>query len=381
MPVNRSHIVLLLLLVCGSCIEPYQPEINESQEVLVVSGSVTDQPGFHYVTISMSTPYNSPEVKPFTGCVVSVEDEEGDVRVYIEQEPGLYEANLERSFLAVGKSYSLYVLTPGGDEYRSEYDTILQCPPVDTVYYEIQSQGTSDPEVNYYGLQFYNNLEGVEGGARSFRWVLSETWEYTSPYYADVIFDGHGYDNFNGSEINRCYMTQDIKSLYTASTQALAENRLIKNTLNYVSNQSPRLSNAYSLLVEQHSLSLEAFSYWDKMKVGASGGGLYETQPSSTIGNIYNINRPEEKVLGFFYATQIQSKRIIVENTFEFEVDRFSCTLDTIYSLNDLGSLFPYLGYSIGMMPPGPPWLTGSTQCFDCQLYGGTTEIPDYWQK
>jgi hypothetical protein len=379
MPVNRTHLVLLLLLVCGSCVEPYEPVITESQDVLVISGSVTDQPGFHYVAISSSAPYNAPEVRPISGCVVSVEDELGNMRVYEEQEPGLYEVNLERAFLGVGKSYSLYVVTPTGGEYRSKYDTLLLCPPVDTIYYEIQSQGTSDPEVTYYGLQFYNDLEGVDGGARNFRWVLTETWEYTSPYYADVIFDGHGYENFNGSEIYFCYMTEGINSLFTASTHALADDRLNKNTLNYVSNESPRLSYQYSLLVEQQSLSSQAYTYWDKMKVGASGGGLYETQPSSTIGNIYNVSRPEEKVLGCFYATQVQSKRIIVANEFDFEADQFTCTLDTIFSLGELGTIFPYLGYSIGEMPPGPPWLIGSTQCFDCQLYGGTTEKPDYW--
>jgi hypothetical protein len=379
MPVNRTHLVLLLLLVCGSCIEPYEPVINESQNVLVISGAVTDQPGFHYVAISSSAPYNAPEVRPISGCVVSVEDELGNMRVYEEQEPGLYEVNLERTFLAVGKSYSLYVVTPNGSEYRSKYDTLLLCPPVDTIYYELQSQGTSDPEVSYYGLQFYNDLEGVEGGARNFRWVLNETWEYISPYYADVIFDGHGYDNFNGSEITVCYMTQGINSLFTASTQALADNRLNMNALNYVSNQSPRLSFQYSLLVEQQSLTTEAYTYWDKMKTGASGGGLYETQPSSSIGNMYNVSRPEEKVLGCFYATQIQRKRIIVENEFDFDVNHFMCSLDTIYTLDDLGSNFPYIGLSIGQMPPGPPWLIGLQQCFDCQLYGGTTEKPDYW--
>jgi hypothetical protein len=379
MPVNKSHFSLLLLLVCVSCIEPYEPEINESQDVLVISGVVTDQAGFQYVTISTSAPYNAPEVKPLSGCVVSVADESGNIRVYTEQEPGLYEAYLENAFLGVGKSYSLHVLTSSGGEYRSDYDTMLICPPVDTIYYEIQSQGTPDPDVNYYGLQFYNDLMGVDGGGRSFRWVLSETWEYTSPYYADVIFDGHGYDNFNGSEINVCYMAQVVNTLYTASTQALVNNRLNKNALNYVSNQSTKLSYKYSLLVEQQSLSFEAYRYWDKMKVGASGGGLYETQPSSTIGNIYNVSRPQEKVLGCFYATQVQRKRIIVENDFDFEVDRFRCALDTIYSLGELGPIFPYYGKSIGPMPPGPPWLVGHFQCFDCQLYGGTTEKPDYW--
>jgi len=371
---------MLVLLACVSCIVPYEPEISDSQEVLVISGVITDKPGFHYVTVSLSAPYNEPELKPVSGCIVSVEDESGDLKVYHEQIPGLYEIILETDFLGVGKSYSLSVLAPSGEEYRSDYDTLLACPPIDSIYYELQSQGTSDPEITYYGLQFYNDLVGNVDVARSFRWRLEETWEYTAPYSANAIYDEEGFREFNGSNIFRCYMYTRVLDLYTASTRALAENRINKNALNFVSNQSPRLSYQYSLLVEQQSLSNDAFAYWDQMRTSASeGGGLYETQPSSTIGNIYNIRKPEEKVLGCFYATQIQEKRINVKNESEFEVETYSCNLDTIYSLDEFHDSYPYYMISIGEMPPGPPWLHSEQQCFDCRRYGGTTTKPDFW--
>lgn len=380
MPVNKFHLLFLLLLACASCIDPYEPEIEDSQEVLVISGAVTDKPGFHYVNISLSAAYNNPELKPFSGCIVSVEDESGNLRVYNEQIPGLYEAVLDVDFLAVGKSYSLSVITPAGSAYRSDYDTLLACPPVDSLYYELQSQGTADPDLTYYGLQFYNDLVGDPSGARNFRWRLQETWEYATPYVADAIYDEEGFRQFNGSPIHRCYMTLRVRDLYTASTTALAENRINKNALNYVSNQSPRISNQYSLLVEQQSLTNQAYAYWDQMKTSSrEGGGLYETQPSSTIGNIYNISKPEEKVLGCFYATQIREKRITVKNEFEFDVEIFRCRLDTVYSLDEYRDNYPYYMISIGQMPPGPPWLHGEPQCFDCRRYGGTTTKPDYW--
>lgn len=380
MPVNKYHILLFLLLAGASCIVPYEPEIDESQEVMVISGVITDKPGFQYVSVSISAPYNAPELKPVAGCVVSVEDETGDIRLYHEQIPGLYETILDPAFLAVGKSYSLSVITPSGSEYRSDYDTILACPPIDSIYYELQSQGTSDAEVTYHGIQFYNDMDGSDYGARGFRWKLLETWEYTSPYTADAIYDEDGFRAFFGTPIYRCYMTLLIRDLFTESTHALEENRLNKNALNYVSNQSPRLSNQYSLLVEQQSLTREAFIYWDQMKTNAKeGGGLYETQPSSTIGNMYNVNRPEEKVLGCFYATQTQEKRIIVKNDFEFEVEHYRCNLDTVYSLDEYKDRYPYYMISIGQMPPGPPWLHGEQHCFDCQRYGGSTSKPDFW--
>jgi hypothetical protein len=380
MPVNKYHILIFFLLAGVSCIVPYEPEINESQEVLVISGVITDKPGFHYVSVSLSSPYNTPELVPVPGCIVSVEDEAGDQRVYHEQIEGLYEIFLDPDFLGVGKSYSISVLTPSGEEYRSDYDTLLACPPIDTIYYELQSQGTADPELTYHGLQFYNDVVGGEDVARSFRWRLEETWEYTSPYTADAIFDEDGFRAFFGTPIYRCYMKLRVRELYTASTQALEENRINKNALNYVSNQSPRLSNQYSLLVEQQSLTNSAFAYWDKMRTSASeGGGLYDTQPSSTIGNIYNIHKPEEKVLGCFYATQTQEKRINVVNEFDFQVENYKCVLDTVYSLDEYSDLYPYYMISIGMMPPGPPWLHGEQQCFDCRRYGGTTTKPEFW--
>lgn len=371
---------MVLLLACASCIVPFEPELYESQEVLVISGVITDKSGLHYVTISLSAPYNEPEVKPVTGCIVSVEDETGDLRVYHEQIPGLYEIVLEPDFLVVGKSYSLSVLTPAGSEYRSDYDTLLACPPIDSLYYELKSKATSDPEITYYGLQFYNDLVGNGDVARSFRWRLEETWEYISPNTADAIYDEEGFRGFDGTPFGTCYMTTRVRDLYTASTHGLTENRINKNALNYVSNRSPRLSFKYSLLVEQQSLSTGAFAYWDQMKTSASaGGGLYETQPSSTIGNIYNTHRPEEKVLGCFYATQIQEKRINVRNEFEFEVERYRCNLDTIYSLDEYNDRYPHYMRSIGQLPPGPPWLYGEQYCFDCRRYGGTITKPDFW--
>ncbi len=381
MQANKYYRWIILMLLCGSCIEPFHPVINETQESLVIFGVITDQPGTHQVTVSTSTPYNDPSFVPLSGCVVRVEDNLGDLRVYAETDPGVYETILDESFLGVNSVYRLFVNVPSGQEYQSSFDTLLACPPIDTIYYEVESQGTADPNVIHHGIQFFSDLTGSEETSRNFRWQLEETWEYNSASLANLIWWGSGPAiPVMSDTLYTCYMTDPIMGLYSASTRYLVENKLTRNKLVYVSDETPRIRLKYSLLVKQQSLTHEIFNYWDRMKSqSGDGGGLYETQPSSTIGNIFNAHNPEEKVLGCFYATQQQSKRLTVKSNYDFNIWGFTCVLDTVGQLSDLGWVYPYLLYSLAPLGFGPPYLTGELSCFDCALLGGTKEKPDYW--
>ena len=131
MPANRSFIIFLLLLLIQACIVPYEPEINETQEVMVIDGVITNRPGLHKVRVSKSTPYSDPQFMPVSGCVVSVTDDQGNMEFYSESwlEAGVYEAWLDEPFLGVGKAYSVRVVAPSNREYVSDYDTLLSCPP------------------------------------------------------------------------------------------------------------------------------------------------------------------------------------------------------------------------------------------------------------
>jgi hypothetical protein len=381
MPVNRKYIILLFMLVLASCIDPFEPLIEERQEVMVIEGVITDQPGIHQVKVSRSTPYNDPSFMPVQGCVVTVEDEQGNMEHYTEHwnTPGIYEAWLDKPFLGVGKSYALNVTSPQGITYYSEHDTLLACPPVDSVYYEVMSVFDPTAGKSYDGLQFYNNVLGEDGGTANYRWKLTETWEYHSPYTGDYIWINGHVQSLLEDTISACYLTEPIRTVYAASTDLLTENRLVKNKLHYVSNQTPRLGIRYSLLVDQQSLSGQAYRYWNELKAQSDqSSSLYETQPASVPGNIYSYNS-NEKVLGCFYATQVQEKRIFVEEELDFTVGFYTCVLDTI---QDFSSFVPenyYYLFSLAQLPPGPPWLKGPKRCFECTEWGGENEKPDFW--
>jgi len=374
---------MLLLLLVQACIDPYEPDINETQEVMVIDGMISDRPGLYKVRVSMSTPYTDPVFNPVGGCVVSVSDNQGNMEFYQESwlEAGVYEAWLDEPFLGVGKSYSLQVVHPSNRIYVSDYDTLLSCPPVDSVYYIHEVSGGTDPDDVWQGLQFYNDVRGFEGGARNYRWRATATWEYHAPNSPQYIRYRAQNIPVTLDTVHICYLTETIETVYAASTRLLSENNIYKNKLHYVSDQSPRLSERYSLLVEQHSLTDQAYNYWEKLAAqSANSASLYETQPTSSQGNIYNINWPDEKVLGCFYATQVQDKRIFVEkDELDFYVAAYNCRLDTL--VDNSSFIYDKYYYLISLQPlgPGPPWLGGLRKCFDCTEWGGENEVPDFW--
>ena len=381
MPVNKYHTIVLLLLVCSSCIDPFDPVIHETQEVLVIDGMISDRPGNYQVSVSISSPYNNPKFWSVDGCVVTVEDDQGNIQFYDNVGQGKYEAWLEPPFLAAGKSYAVQVRTPNNQTYRSLYDTLLTCPPVDSLYYFQQNSGGTDPNDIWNGIQFYNDVRGGVDGTRNYRWRATATWEYHAPYTAQYIwYNGGSVPNIVDS-VHACYLTETIERVFAASTQLLTENSIYQNQLHYISDQTPRLSERYSLLLEQHSLSDQAFAYWEKIAAqSASGASLYETQPASSQGNLYNVQQPREKVLGCFYATQIKEERIFVgKHDLDFAAPAYTCRLDTLIdnSTFEFGNYY----YLISMNPigPGPAWLTGLDKCFNCTLQGGVNELPDFW--
>ena len=390
MQVNKYHILLLLILTCGSCIEPFEPVIEEYQKVLVINGKITDQPGIHYVEISRSSPYNKPSYQPVEGCVVMVTDENGEMIHFLERKSGKYSADIPGSFLAVGKAYSLQVFTPYPDprEYCSEYDTLLACPPIDSIYYEVETRETSDPDFILGGIQFYMDMTGTASDSRNIMWQLEETWEYWAALFSQYIRrKGEEVTPFHSNEFfYKCWNTYPIREVYTETTRNLSINALKRHSLNFVSNETDRLKITYSLLVKQQSLTRRSYVYWEKMKAqSGETGGLYENQPSSAIGNICNTTNPDEVVLGIFYATQQRTKRIMVDNVssenslFEFKIPYLTCEWESATGTFQSGSDFPYYLKSAYWTGYGPPYLTADQICFDCRIRGGINVKPDYW--
>lgn len=382
--------ILPVILVLYTCIEPFTPDVEDYSDLMVINGRITDREGLHYIDVSRSSSYNDPIPKPVGGCDVKVFDDKGNMFQYSEVSPGSYSCWIAEQYLVPGTSYKVEVVTGEGMVYQSGYDEMKTCADIDTVYYEISEEAPLNYLLSPYpGLQFYVDTRESPGDVSNYRWELEETWEYHSTYAIGDWYDGKIHfvesDKYSDS-LAYCWRSGPIREIYTMSTRSFTTNKITRGQLNFVSNQTNRLSVKYSLFVKQYSLSDSAFEYWNGMqRLMQEAGGLYETQPIRITGNIRSINDPRETVLGIFWASAVKEKRIFYKRTFEFRIVEPACDPygltpgDLTELLEQTQQPLPIFLLNLSMTKDGP-WDYANQECFDCRKLHGTTVQPDFWE-
>jgi len=383
---KRLHIrILRLWLLVGTsliftlCIDPFEPDINEEENLITIDGSMIKGRVKQAITITRASSLMDPEFMPLENCNVKIIDDSGNEFMFYEESGGTYVAEIDDEFLQYNRQYKLVFSTPEGNTYESALETLLKSAPVDSFYSIKESQYSSSSEEMEERVQFYVDLKAPEEGTRYYRWEVVETYEYHSPYYIDGYYDGQEYYYFPRplDSLYACWTTQKVSGLYSSNTINLIKNEKKKIPLNYVARGSIKLSVKYSLLIRQYALNEGAYDYWHQAKVEAEeSGGLYTSQPAQSISNIVNINDKEEKVLGFFWASSRSEKRIFFEEPSQYVKPFDYCVLDTLDTVYPGPGPYPiYFTYN----PLTDTRKTANQECFDCTKKGGSLEKPDFW--
>lgn len=363
---------IITLTFCG-CVTQFLPEVEETRELLVVEGMFTDQSP-NYVKLSKSFPLGEKKTSnPLSGCDVWIEDDLKQSIHLTEAEPGTYRTN---SIGVVGRKYSLSIRTNGryGQYSFRSYPVEMQAvPAVDAIYYEkipINPVGPFNIIPDY--CQIYLDTHDPTNTTRFFRWDFTETWEFRLP--------------FDKALNPVCWITEQSKEINVKSTAGLTDAFVKRYPLHYITNESDRLKEKYSIVVNQYSISEEEFYYWEKLKaVTQQVGSLYDITPASIPNNIYCVENPAEKVLGYFSVSSTKSKRVFIDDYFREQPNFYNdCIHDTIPGnypvIPNLNTSVWVLDYSYG---PGadPPFttITYTQGCADCTVRGSKIK-PYFWR-
>jgi hypothetical protein len=377
-----TRYALFIFVLVTSCLDPYEPPTAKNNpEFLVVDAFLNTTPGKEAVEVILSytTPLNSTAgPAPDDYAVVELQSDEGNSVPLFWIGKGKYAAY--GNLTSPGHTYKLYIKSSKGREYQSDFITLTQTPPIDSVNHVLEG---GELEINV-------NTHDPSGQSRFYKWNFIETWEYRSKYgSAWILVDHEPSIRPRELDIWTCWRTDTLKKIIVGTSNLLAEDLITNFNLIKIQQGSLKTTRKYSILVQQQTLTPAAYDYWLSLqKSTESLGGLFDPMPSQIDGNIHSLNDPNEKVIGYFSGGVVSEKRIFIsadELPEDFTKYGYaSCPIDTILNaqlkhVSDPDALIN------AVYPPGFPVIIGYTTaeqtCVDCRdLAGGGNTKPDFWE-
>jgi len=108
---------------------------------------------------------------------------------------------------------------------------------------------------------------------------------------------------------SQCWVTVDFLNLFI-DDDALRDGGTNTRPLSFIPFNEFYFDQGFYAEVEQESLTREAFQYLSLIEGQANNvGGLFDTAPSLILGNIVNVDQPDDVALGYFRASSVTIKR------------------------------------------------------------------------
>lgn len=388
---------ILLIIFSPGCIQKFQPNITSpTTGYLVVEGIINSGGGPAKVNLSRTTMLTDSTMAHETGSTVQVEGNDNSVYPFTEQGNGVY--GTSQLILSNSQLYRLDIKTKDGKQYLSTYSTPKTTKPIDSVNWNT----TRD------GVQVYVNTHDPTNNSIYYKWDYVETWEFHPPYITslsyDTLKDANGNPLFAGNQpqlyihnnnvvnysINTCWRNALSTDIITASSVKLSSDIIADFPVSFIPQGSDKLSVEYSILVNQYSLSADAYNFLQLMKLNTEEtGSIFSTQPSQLQGNIHSVSNAAEIVIGYVSFSSMTSKRIFIYNadlTNWTVVDNSMCTQIVLKNQQDDVST----AFNSGLLPTTPVSLEFATgnvitfnaafpPCVDCRVLG-TNQKPSFWQ-
>jgi hypothetical protein len=182
----------------------------------------------------------------------------------------------------------------------------------------------------------------------------------------------------------RCWHKSHFKDIFIGNTSDFQTNCITNFPLNFTANENGKLRIRYGITVRQYALTDYSYNYWKgSLENSNLQGSINNTQPYQLIGNIKNVDNPEEKVFGIFEASAVKSMSLLVDKAPEKpEPDPLNYCI---------GQTIPQT--SIRYMPAGtyarftvigenPYYIVmRNLECIFCEGTGGTSIMPEYWDE
>jgi hypothetical protein len=396
-------IINCITALISGCTEPIDiSETENFEDALVIEATITNELKFQKINLTRTFKFEDDGPKAESNADVKIVDGFHNTFNFIEQDSGVYMSNIK--FEAnQNTDYQLFIKTENGKEYSSNSIQLTNITQMDSLY--------ASREINDLGNEsmtiFVNSFDATQQ-SNYYRYEYEETYKIIAPFWSNT--DAYVIDlnpplpptvatRTRVQEERICYNTVYSNSIIQTKTSDLFEDRVFKFPIRIISRDDAIITHRYSILVKQYVQSSEAFLYYDVLNKLSSSDNLFsQIQPGFINSNIFSIENPNDKVLGFFEVSSMSSKRIY----FNYEDFFFNEPLPPYFIECPLlypplvgieGRCLPTLigaistnevkFFTFNTDPPPPcegPYVMVWRACGDCTALG-TNIKPDFWTE
>ena len=336
------------MLLLSGCIDPIDFTGNDEAPLLVVFGSlrIGDLPS--ELTIRRTQATGGPSAK-ITDAVVKIIDGNGAETSMTPDAQGIYRLSTFGGFeLTEGVFYHAEITFPDGKTFLTEPQMMPPPPP--------PTEGIIDLQPRKADISARADFTATD-----------------TPLYVRAIYD----EVYSFSEIF-CGGLDPVLTCYFTETPALRRMPLfdndggqIRDTLNVkifetrdFAARAKEFRGRHYFNFYLHSVPREAYVFWQNVnKISDAQGTVFDPAPAAVLGNVFEKDNPENRLLGYFETANVSVKRPFLRPSHFTEKDIFIppfCPENTPPSLLDFGSF--------------------DRACCNClRLEGGTLERPDWF--
>ena len=359
----------LLYLLCG-CITKYEAKgIDETADILVVEGIITDEEST--ITLSRSIGLTEGNAGNYfvnnARVYVECDDEtrwQAEPYIFDEWAPQNGRYTIKTGQLNMERTYRLKIeideLPAQTSECCSDYSCPIQTPEIDSVFWMKRGQGQP--------VMIHVATHSPDNDVLYYRWSYQEDWEINS----EIMVDNYPYYCWNVSKSKDILVGSAEKTVFGRITDKLTE----------ISPRDRRFSVLYQIDVKQNAISKRAYDYFANIKKNAQQtGSIFAPTPSELRGNIICTTDPDKPVIGYMDVSTTSQKRRYIWPREVYERPSSNCPFYTSEELYDT------YGDDIAANPESfwENWVDVlgsyvSITCVDCTWHG-TTQKPDDWPK
>ena len=285
---------IFLAFIQTACEDIIEVDVEQKQKKLVVDAFIDNQLQTQTIRLTESIPFfDLPGTEPpvTTATVVLADTGTGKIFPFIHDSMGYYRWNpneLSGDTLTVGSSYALFIIENG--------DTVVGVTKLYPTADRIDSLRTIPTKGN--GPPFIDTGRYCEIFAYDLPGIGNHYWLKT--FRNDTLL----------SDINNLNIAQDMGNNSNGQDGDLFIYPVRFSQLNeflrpYVDGEKVR--------VEIHSISREAYFWFQLIVNESNNGGLFATPPVNIMSNLFYLNQnPKRGIAGFFNVAAVNAAEITV---------------------------------------------------------------------